>query len=183
MKKILLVVMLALTSTAISAKDRKPSFFETHDPNPDSLMAGYSVKTDGGVYSIVGVDSIQKNNAKQLYKKVKEWIGSIYNEPSKVIKSESEPDQLVFEGQLYKNIHGRVIFKFKDGRYRVEISKMKMVVEPELVRYLHFSEKNIELVPKYEISRGERAGKWLLADIFEYLNALHQVTHKMEEDW
>lgn len=171
MRKIFFLLLALFISIGAFSKDRKPSYFETHDPSPDSLMAGFKVQTDGGVYTIVGVDSVSGLSAEQLFTKVKAWIGAVYNEPNSVIKSETSPNQLVFEGQLCGHLEGRAVFKFKDGRYRVEISNITLYG------------MSAESRPRYSMARMPRSGKWLLADIYEYLQKLKSATHKVETDW
>lgn len=171
MRKIIFLLLAMFISIGAFSKDRNPSYFETHDPSPDSLMAGFNLETDGGVYTIVGVDSVSGLSAEQLFTKAKSWIGEIYNEPKAVIKSEINPNQLVFEGQLNRKFSGRVVFKFKDGRYRVEISGITIYG------------MTVETRPRYALSRMPRSGKWLLADMFEYFQMLKKAMHNVEADW
>ena len=79
MRIIIFLFLAMFISIGAFSKDRKPSYFETYDPSPDSLMTGFNLETDGGVYTIVGVDSVSGLSAEQLFTKAKSWIGQIYN--------------------------------------------------------------------------------------------------------
>lgn len=90
MRKILFLFFIVFMSSIAWSKDRKPSYFETHDPSPDSLMANCKVTTDGGRYFITFVDTINGKSAQELYTKAKEWIGTSYSNPESIIKSDKE---------------------------------------------------------------------------------------------
>lgn len=176
--------VMALMSMPICSKDHKPSYYETHDPSPDSVLVNCSISKDNGLYSITAVDTIEGKTAEQLYGLAKEWIGRIYNEPKTVIKSENPPSQLIFEGQLCSDLHGRLEIKFKDGRIRWQLYSINMKVDPSIVRFVGFSSRAVEDVPKYSMNRGERGAKWLLADLYDFIIKFRKgMIQKEEDDW
>ena len=59
MKKILFLLVIALVSQLSWSKDRKPNYYETHDPSPDSVLVDCSLSKENGLYSITAVDSIE----------------------------------------------------------------------------------------------------------------------------
>ena len=199
MKKIILVFVLALMSQTRWKKKNKPSYFETHDPSPDSVLVDCSLSKENGLYSITAVDTLEGKSAEQLFglakewigrtyndpkSVIKEWIGRTYNDPKSVIKSENPPSQLVFEGQLCSKLHGRLEIKFKDGRIRWHLYNINIKVEPSIVRYVGYSSKSVEEVPKYSMNRGERSAKWLMADLYAFItNFRKSMASKEEDDW
>lgn len=184
MKKFLFIMAMALASQTMCAKDRKPSYYETHDPSPDSVLVNCTLSKENGLYSITAVDTIEGKTAEQLYGLAKEWIGRVYNDPKTVIKSENPPSQLVFEGQLCSNLHGRLEIKFKDGRIRWHLYSINMKVDPSIVRFVGFSSRAVEEVPKYSMDRGERGSKWLMADLYEFVTNFRKgMLPKEEDDW
>lgn len=184
MRKFLFVLTLALAYNSLWAKDHKPSYYETHDPSPDSVLINCILFKEDGLYSITAVDTIEGKTAEQLYGLAKEWIGRVYNDPKTVIKSENPPSQLVFEGQLCSNLHGRLEIKFKDGRIRWHLYSINMKVDPSIVRFVGFSSRAVEEVPKYSMDRGERGSKWLMADLYEFVTNFRKgMLPKEEDDW
>ena len=184
MKKILFLLVMALMSQPSWSKDRKPNYYETHDPSPDSVLVNCSLSKENGLYSITAVDSIEGKTAEQLFGIAKEWIGRTYHDPKTVIKSENPPSQLVFEGQLCSKLHGRLEIKFKDGRIRWHLYSINMKVDPSIVRYVGFSSMAVEEVPKYSMDRGERGAKWLMADLYEFITNFRKgMLSKEEDDW
>lgn len=183
MKKLIFFLCAMLISVAAWSKDHKPAYYETHDPSPDSLMVGFQVQYNGGVYTISGVDSVRGATAQQLFTKIKDWISTVYREPDKVIITETSPSLLVFEGRLCNNINGRVIFRFRDGRYRIEISSLEELLSTSLFKNLYYSSRPIEKNPRYDANRMPRSGMWLLADVYEYLNRIKNVAHRTERKW
>lgn len=184
MKKIIIVFVLALMSQPGWSKKNKPSYFETHDPSPDSVLVDCSLSKENGLYSITAVDTLEGKSAEQLFGLAKEWIGRTYKDPKSVIKSENPPSQLVFEGQLCSNLHGRLEIKFKDGRIRWHLYNINIKVEPSIVRYVGYSSKSVEEVPKYSMNRGERGAKWLMADLYAFItNFRKSMASKEEDEW
>lgn len=185
MKKIYLVLLLAILSLGIQAQNKgNEDYFKTHDPNPDSLMTNFTVNTDNGFYTVIGVDTVQGKSAEKLYESIKNWIGEKYNEPSKVIKSDNPGNQLVFEGELEDMFGARVVFKFREGRMRMEISSINILIPAALTKFMKADKLSVETRPKYNIiNGGTRAAKWLLADLYPYLKTIKQVISKEEENW
>ena len=46
MRIIIFLFLAMFISIGAFSKDRKASFFETHDPSPDALMAGFNLETE-----------------------------------------------------------------------------------------------------------------------------------------
>lgn len=188
MKKFLILPLLFFSFCA-SAQIGRKSYWDTHDPSPDSIMPNVKVSTLGGVYSLSSVDSISNKTKEQLYNTAKEWIGRVYKDPKTVIKSDNYPTQIVFEGQLTSSnhgdrtthsIHGRVELNFKDGRYKWTIS--------DLSSHMNImgstSIEVIERVPRYSISKGERGSKWLIAELYSFLQNFKKIMlGQNEEEW
>lgn len=175
---------MALMSQTMWSKDKKPSYYETHDPSPDSVLVNCTLSKEDGLYSITAVDTIEGKTAEQLFGLAKEWIGRIYNDPKTVIKSENPPTQLVFEGQLCEDLHGRLEIKFKDGRIRWRLYSINVKVAPSLVRFVGYSSRAVEEVPKYSMNRGDRGGKWLMADLYAFITNFRKgMLPNEEDDW
>ena len=182
--KIFSLLMMLLMGISVNAQ----SYWETHDPSPDSIMPKVKVSTLGGIYSLSAVDSVPGKTKEQLYSTAKEWIGRVYKDPKTVIKSENPPTQIVFEGQLTSSqnkgsihsIHGRMELNFKDGRYKWTISDMTDHWE-----YMGSTSKSsIEKIPRYSISRGERGAKWLLAELYGFLSDFKVLMQgQTDDDW
>ncbi|MCH3994298.1 MAG: hypothetical protein LKE54_04475 [Prevotella sp.] len=185
MKKILFVLGMFLMCATIQAKDDEPRYWETHDPNPDSVMTDCHVKVIDGLYNIIRVDTIKGQSAQSLYNKALAWIGRTYKNPEKVIKSQVAPSQIVFKGQLEESLNGTVELQFKDGRYRMTINNIVLIVEPELVRFVNRTYFTIEDRGEYDITRGVRSQKWLLHDLYTFLNGFKKDMHgsTTEENW
>lgn len=185
MKKYLLISFFFFNLCTSAQK----SYWEMHDPSPDSIMSNVKVSTLGGIYTLSSVDSIPNKTKEQLYSTAKEWIGRVYKDPKTVIKSENPPTQIVFEGQLTSSqendvttsaFHGRVELNFKDGRYKWTISD----ISSHMTVMGRTTTSPIERIPRYSLSRGERGAKWLLADLydfFQYFKTLMQ--GESEDDW
>ena len=133
------------------------SYWEMHDPSPDSIMSNVKVSTLGGIYTLSSVDSIPNKTKEQLYSTAKEWIGRVYKDPKTVIKSENPPTQIVFEGQLTSSqendvttsaFHGRVELNFKDGRYKWTISD----ISSHMTVMGRTTTSPIERIPRYSLS-------------------------------
>ena len=183
MRKILFLFFIVFMSSIAWSKDRKPSYFETNDTSPDSLMANCKVTTDGGRYFITFVDTINGKSAQELYTKAKEWIGTSYSNPESIIKSDVQNSQIVIYAQLSKIISGRMTLKFREGRYRLEIEDMNLYVSPDMVKFV--KPRPIEYSPRYIIERGERSQKWLLADLYETLKGIKEKLegNNTEDNW
>ncbi len=184
MKKVFIVLMMALMSQTMWSKDRKPSYYETHDPSPDSVLVNCTLSKENGMYSITAVDTIEGKTAEQLFGLAKEWIGRVYNDPKNVIKSENSPTQLVFEGQLCSDLYGRLEIKFKDNRIRWHLYNMNIKINPSIVKYVGYSSKAVEKVPKYSMDSDERGAKWLMADLYEFITKFREgMLTKEDDDW
>lgn len=188
MKKFLFFLFLFF-SFCTSAQIGRKSYWDTHDPSPDSIMPNVKITTLGGIYNISSIDSVSNKTKEQLYNTAKEWIGRVYKDPKTVIKSDNYPTQIVFEGQLTSSnhgdktthsIHGRVELNFKDGRYKWTIS--------DLSSHMNImgstSIEAIERVPRYSISKGERGSKWLIAELYVFLQNFKIIMlGQNEEEW
>lgn len=175
MKKLLLLISVVMVFLSASAKEpKKPSYFATHDPSPDSVMVDVSLNVRDGFYFLEVVDSVKGLSADDLFGKLKEYIGKTYKFPDAVIKTENKPNLIVFEGVLASvtstPIVGRVEVKVKDGRFKWTVSNMTLMRNP------------IERVPKYAADRGERGQKWLKADLFPFLKAFREFMSSKEDD-
>ncbi len=136
------------------------------------------------MYSITAVDTIEGKTAEQLFGLAKEWIGRVYNDPKNVIKSENSPTQLVFEGQLCSDLYGRLEIKFKDNRIRWHLYNMNIKINPSIVKYVGYSSKAVEKVPKYSMDSDERGAKWLMADLYEFITKFREgMLTKEDDDW
>ena len=183
MKKLLIFSLLLFSLPSMAQ-----SYWETHDPSPDSIMPNVKVSTVGGIYSLSAVDSVPGKTKEQLYSTAKEWIGRVYKDPKTVIKSENPPTQIVFEGQLTSSqdkgsvhsIYGRMELNFKDGRYKWTISDMTSRWE-----YMGSTSKSsIEKIPRYSISRGERGAKWLIAALYGFFSDFKVLMqNQADDDW
>ncbi len=184
MRKLLITSVLLFIALSINAQ----KYWDTHDPSPDSIMPNIKVSTVGGIYSFSSVDSVPKKTKEQLFSTAKEWIGRTFRDPKTVIKSENPPTQIVFEGQLTSSenggsvhsIHGKMELNFKDGRYKWTISNM--------ISYWEFmgqmSKSYIEDIPRYSISKGDRAAKWLIAELYTFLsNFKVMMQGQTDDDW
>lgn len=184
MKRLFFICLLVMAWVCVNAQ----SYWETHDPSPDSIMPNIKVSTVGGIYSLSAVDSVPGKTKEQLYSTAKEWIGRVYKDPKTVIKSENPPTQIVFEGQLTSSqnkgsihsIYGRMELNFKDGRYKWTISDMTDNWE-----YMGSTSKSsIEKIPRYSISRGERGAKWLIAELCGFLSDFKVLMQgQTDDDW
>ncbi len=185
MKKILFVLVMSLMCLIVQAKNDGPRYWEINDPNPDSVMTDCQVKVIGGVYNIIRVDTIKGQSAQSLYNKALAWIGRTYKNPDKVIKSQVSPTQIVFNGQLEGSLNGTVELQFKEGRYRMTINNIVIMVEPELVKYVHHSFFTIEDRGEYNLKGGVRSQKWLLHDLYTFLKGIKQDMHgsNNDENW
>ena len=182
--KIFSLLIMLLIGMSVNAQ----SYWEIHDPSPDSIMPNVKVSTVGGIYSLSAVDSVPNKTKEQLYNTAKEWIGRVYKDPKTVIKSENPPTQIVFEGQLtssqnkgsVNSIYGRMELNFKDGRYKWTISDMTSRWE-----YMgNTSKSSIEKIPRYSISRGERGAKWLIAELYGFLSDFKVLMQgQTDDDW
>ena len=184
MKRLFFICLLVMAWVCVNAQ----SYWETHDPSPDSIMPNVKVSTVGGIYSLSAVDSVPGKTKGQLYSTAKEWIGRVYKDPKTVIKSENPPTQIVFEGQLTSSedkgsihsIYGRMELNFKDGRYKWTISDMTDHWE-----YMGSTSKSsIEKIPRYSISRGERGAKWLISALYGFLSDFKVLMQgQTDDDW
>ena len=187
-KTIISFALFLLIGVNVRAQVSSKTYWETHDPSPDSII-NCKVTRDGGIYKFSSVDSIPNKTKEQLYNTAKEWIGRIYKNPKIVIKSENAPSQIVFEGQLTssklgnmttESMHGRVELNFKDGRYKWTISDLSSHIDI----MGSISIDPVERIPRYSMSRGERASKWLLVKLYDFLSSFKTMMQGQEDsDW
>lgn len=175
MKKVLFILMLVLASMDVSAQ-AKPNYYGTHDPSSDSLLTNCHVDIINDHFYIVYIDTIEGKKQEELYTLAKSWVNSYFKYPSQVIVGEVPPSQIVLQCQLYESFYGRIEMKFKDNRWRIDISN---IWYKPMSRYI--KDKPAEFVPRYE---GERGRKWLMADIFPLMNSLKEaISKKTDDNW
>lgn len=173
--------MLVLASQASWSKDGEPCYRDLHDPSPDSVLVDCKVSMEEGMFTVTAVDTIAGKSAEQLYSAAKMWIGSVYNDPKTVIKSENPPMQLIFEGQLCGMMHGKLEMRFKDGRIRWKLYNICTKFSPVLAQVLRRSGDPAE--KSYLYANFDRSSKWLLADLYEFITNFRKGMNSNDDDW
>ena len=82
MKKYLLISFFFFSLCTSAQK----SYWEMHDPSPDSIMSNVKVSTLGGIYTLSSVDSIPNKTKEQLYVLINYWYTSTFTSGKEVIQ-------------------------------------------------------------------------------------------------
>ncbi len=128
MKKLLITLISALTSTLYFGQDATPQ----QTPPPTQ----FTITKAEGLSSFIVVKTEGKTK-EELYKKTIEWINKNYNKPSEVIKAQVENDYIRFQGvskekycwdalvTFCNDIRYEVEVSFKDGKYKFEVLSLE----------------------------------------------------------
>ena len=128
MKKLLIMLISALTSTLYFGQDATPQ----QTPPPTQ----FTITKAEGLSPFIVVKTEGKTK-EELYKKTIEWINKNYNKPSEVIKAQVENDYIRFQGvskekycwdalvTFCNDIRYEVEVSFKDGKYKFEVLSLE----------------------------------------------------------
>ena len=137
MKKLLLVIFLLSTFGITYAQEEYPSKFKYTQTEEFKKYEGIIWKINDFIVTP------REGTAKELYNQVLANIKDIYNNPSEVITAQTEGEFIKISGvasKIYKqNIIGTISyddvnynleFYFRDGRTKVELSKLNYYIPP-----------------------------------------------------
>lgn len=142
-----------------------------------------NVDVNNGRYSISGIQSVDSVTANELFNRAVSWISSTYKYPDKVISSkDKDAGVLVLNGianssEIRSGFELRLSFKFKDGRYKWEISNIYFPYNA----ILNMDKRPIEKAPRYN-KFDDKAKTTLLNDLNEYINSFVDPM-KVGDDW
>jgi hypothetical protein len=168
MKKVFIVLVMALMSLGAQAQEYSRTYTRTAYPYDDMLTPNATFSIEDGYYTLSGVDSVPGKSSEELFMMALEWIGKRYKNPDAVIEINQKPSLLVIKGQIgeYESSTGRLELKFKEGKYRWTIDHLKLI-------------SPVEQTPRYAKERGQ---KWFNVDFRPFVEDLRKA-FKVEDDW
>lgn len=178
MKKIALFIAAVLISMGSWAK-HKPSYFSTHDPNPDSLFVDVSCTNEGGMFEIVSVQNAEGKTDAELYEMTKIWIAKYWNVAKYVTVADVPNKEIVVNGMLTDRISGKLSISFKNGKFRWKLSNMELHFDSKYVA----PKRTVESTPRYNQQNIERGYKWLMADLYPFIVEIKKNILNADDDW
>ena len=178
MKKIALFIAAVLISMGSWAK-QKPSYFSTHDPNPDSLFVDVSCTKEGGMFEIVSVINVEGKTDAELYEMTKIWIAKTWNVARYVTVADVPNREIVVNGMLTDKIGGKLSISFKNGKFRWKLSNMDLYLDSKYVS----SKRTVESTPRYNQQNIERGSKWLMADLYPFIVNIKKNILNADDNW
>lgn len=162
MKKVLFVLSLLLGSILAKAQQ-------------DSLNLA---NRDGGYFKLTRICSVDGVKAPDLYARALKWVSKTYKNPKNVIQSQDQSVGLLVINGINNDYRHKLMFEFKDGRYKWTIDEIKAVFPA----FMRMDDKSIEFVPRYNRGNIENQCKLLTADWLPYINSFIE-SIKTSDDW
>jgi len=163
MKKVFLVLLLLLGGIMANAQNDSLNF----------------ANKDDGYFKLTHVCFVDGVKASDLYARALKWVSKVYKNPKNVIQSQDQSAGLLvlngIKGDYYRH---KLMFEFKDGRYKWTIDEITVVYPA----FTGMSDASVESIPRYNKGNIENQCKLLTDDWLSYIGSFVEAI-KTSDDW